>query len=31
MCSAKIPSLPAARFSGSLCSRDLILKLLLQN
>jgi len=28
MCSAKIPSSPAARFSGSLCSRDLILKLL---
>jgi len=28
MCSAKMPSLPAARFSGSLCSRDLILKLL---
>jgi len=30
MCSAKIPSLPAVRFSGSLCSRDIILKLLLQ-
>ena len=28
MCSTKIPSLPAARFSCSLCSRDLILKLL---
>jgi len=28
MCSAKIPSLPAAQFSGNLCSRDLILKLL---
>jgi len=28
MCSAKMPSLTAARISGSLCSRDLILKLL---
>ena len=28
MCSAKMPSLPDERFSGSLCSRDVILKLL---
>jgi len=31
MCSAKMPSLPAARFSGSLCSKGFIMKLLHMN